>query len=108
MPTANLRPGKQKLLPPNGVYASKIHIGDDCYFGITNIGYKPTVGGEKEKGVETFIFDFQGNLYGKTITVDLYGYERGEKKFSSLDELKKQMEMDCAYGKDYFKSNPAL
>lgn len=103
MPTANIRPGKQKLLPPNGVYATKVYVDDKSYEGITNIGYKPTVGGEKEKGVETFIFDFVGDIYGKIIKVDFYCYERGEMKFSSLDELKGQMERDCEFGKEYFK-----
>ena len=65
MPTANIVPAKEKLVPPNGVYASRIHIDDSCYYGITNIGYKPTVGGEHEKGVETFIFDFSEIIYGK-------------------------------------------
>lgn len=102
MPTANIRPDREKLVPPNGVYASRILFDDAVHYGITNIGYKPTVGDKNEKGVETFVFDFSGNLYDKEITVELFAYERGEKKFGSLEELKSQMEKDCQFGRDYF------
>lgn len=104
MPTANILPAKEKLIPPNGVYASRILVEDKIYHGITNIGYKPTVGDKNEKGVETFIFDFSGNLYDKEITVELFAYERGEKKFGSLEELKAQMECDCQFGRDFFEN----
>lgn len=103
MPTANIIPPAEKLIPPNGVYASRIFVEGDVYYGITNIGYKPTVGDKNEKGVETFIFDFQESIYDKEIKVELFAYERGEQKFGSLDELKMQMERDCQFGKEYFK-----
>lgn len=105
MPTANIIPSKEKLVPPNGVYAARILIEDKVYYGITNIGYKPTVGDKNEKGVETFIFDFDGFLYDKEITVELFAFERGEQKFGSLDELKSQMERDCQFGKEYFEND---
>lgn len=104
MPTANIIPASEKLVPPNGVYASRIHIDDSIYYGITNVGYKPTVAGKHEKGVETFIFDFSESIYGKEIQVDFYTHERGEHKFSSLEELKNQMERDCQFGRKYFQS----
>lgn len=103
-PTANLLPEKNKLLPKNGVYASTIEIKGIKYHGITNIGYKPTVGAEPRPGVETYIFNYDGNLYGDNITVSLCEFERGEKKFSSLDELKKQMKIDIVFSKEYFKN----
>lgn len=105
MPTANLIPPEEKLVPPNGVYASRIYVEGKEYYGITNIGCKPTVGEGNQKGVETFLFDFQEQIYGKEITVELFAYERGEQKFDSLDQLKEQMERDCQFGKDYFQKD---
>ncbi len=102
MPTTNLVPDSIKLLPPNGVYISKTIIDGEYFEGITNIGYKPTVGDNK-RGVETFIFDFNDDLYGKEIEVLLYHFVRAEQKFDSLEELKKQMLMDIDYGKEYFR-----
>lgn len=103
MPTANILPSKEKLIPPNGVYASRIFVDEKMYYGITNIGYKPTVGEGNEKGVETFLFDFNQSIYGKEIKVELFAYERGERKFDSLEQLKLQMERDCQFGKEYFR-----
>lgn len=102
MPTANILPPKHKLLPPNGVYATKTIIGKTAYPGISNIGTKPTVGDQNQKGIETFIFDFEGDLYGKEVTVELYTYERPEMKFSGLEELKERMHQDMEFGRNYF------
>lgn len=102
MPTTNLLPKEQKLLPPNGVYATRTVIAGEVFEGITNIGYKPTVGGESRKGVETYLFDLDRNLYGEIIQVQFYGYERPERKFPALEALKAQIEADVAWGKEYF------
>lgn len=102
MPTTNLLPKEQKLLPPNGVYATRTVIAGEVFEGITNIGYKPTVGGETRKGVETYLFDLDRNLYGEIIQVQFYGYERPERKFPTLEALKAQIEFDVAWGKEYF------
>lgn len=102
MPTTNLLPKEQKLLPPNGVYATRTTIAGEVFEGITNIGYKPTVGGETRKGVETYLFDLDRNLYGEIIQVQFYGYERPERKFPTLEALKAQIEFDVAWGKEYF------
>ena len=69
---------------------------------MTNIGYKPTVGKEKEKGVETYIFDFSKDLYGKEIDVELLEYVRPEIKFDSIEELKVKMEEDLTFGRKFF------
>ncbi len=92
-PTANIIPPKDKLLPPDGVYLTKTLYDDNSYYSITNIGKNPTVGGT-ERTVETFIFDFDQELYNKEIIVCFYGFIREEYKFSSLDELKNQIETD--------------
>lgn len=100
LPTTNLLPPPEKLLPPNGVYLTRTTLEDGGeYFGITNIGYKPTVGGETQKGVETFLFDFSGDLYGRELTVEFFEYERPEQKFKSLEELKARILSDVYWGK---------
>lgn len=105
IPTVNLLPPKEKLLPPYGVYAAKIIIEHEVYNGITNIGCKPTVSSEEIRGVETFIFDYQDNLYGKIIEVDLYRYERPELKFNTIEELKEKMDEDILLVRKYFIDN---
>lgn len=104
MPTTNLIPAANKLLPPNGVYVSMTFVNGRYYPGVTNIGHKPTVGAEKRKGVETFIFDFDQDLYGKVIEVELFKFLRPERKFASLEQLKMQMNQDMAMTKQYFIS----
>ena len=103
MPTTNLIPSTSKLLPPCGVYASKTLIGDKYHDGVTNIGYKPTVGEEEYIGVETFIFDFEDDLYGKMIEVELFYYMRPELKFGSLEELVIKMREDIIIAQKFLK-----
>lgn len=98
MPTANLLPEQDKLLPPNGVYYSGVIIGDKVYRGITNIGCKPTVSDGHIMGVETYLYDFAGDIYGKDITVQLLAFRRPEMKFDDVDGLKAQMRKDIAAG----------
>jgi riboflavin kinase/FMN adenylyltransferase len=104
-PTVNLIPPAHKLLPPKGVYASITTINGLKYPGITNIGYNPTVGMTPEPRVETYIFDFDEDLYGASIEVSLYAMERKETKFDSLEELKAQMQKDISFGRDYFSKH---
>ena len=99
LPTTNLLPASDKLLPPNGVYLTRTFVGEDTYYGITNIGYKPTVGGETRKGVETYLFDFNGDLYGRHLKVEFLEFERPEQKFQSLEELKQRILSDVAWGR---------
>ena len=92
-PTANIIPYKNKLLPPDGVYLTKTTYNNNIYKSITNIGKNPTVEG-KERTVETHIFDIDEDLYGKDIEVRFYGFIRNEDKFSSIEDLKKQISKD--------------
>ena len=101
-PTANIIPPKQKLLPPNGVYVTLSHFDGTDYPGITNIGYKPTVG-EAFLGIETNLFDCDLDLYGQNCTVDFYKYIRPEQKFASFEALKAQIRKDIEAGKAYFQ-----
>lgn len=103
MPTTNLIPSSNKLLPPCGVYSSKSRISGIYYPGVTNIGYKPTVGEDEQLGVETYIFDYSNDLYGKTIEVELHTYLRPELKFGSLEELIQRMKEDILEARKEFQ-----
>lgn len=103
MPTVNLLPEKEKLLPPYGVYFSEVSVGERVYKGTTNVGCRPTVGGEKQVGVETYLYDFAQDIYGKEIAVRLFSFHRPEKKFESVEALKKQMAADIAQGRYYHR-----
>lgn len=94
MPTVNLLPENDKLLPPFGVYKSMVSFKGGHYKGITNIGVNPTVTDEKKVTVETHIFDFDEDIYGLTIIVNLLHFIRPERKFSNTLELKQQIEKD--------------
>ena len=94
MPTANQIPEGRKLLPPFGVYASRVCVEGEYYFGVTNLGVKPTIPGENQIGVETCLLQFEGDLYGKKIQVELCEFIRGERKFANLEQLMHQMEAD--------------
>ncbi len=101
-PTVNIIPNEEKLLPPRGVYYSTCNVMGKMYCGITNIGIKPTVTSEEKITVETFIFDFSMDIYGEDITVIPVKRLRNEKKFSSVEHLKKQMDKDVRKAKKYF------
>lgn len=103
IPTINQRSDEAKLLPPKGVYVSKVNVGGKIYGGITNIGCKPTVG-ENNVGVETFLYDFEGDIYGTCVETNLIKFVRHEKKFASVEELTTQIAKDAAFGREYLKS----
>ena len=100
-PTANIVPPAHKHLPPFGVYVSKVSVNGILHGGVTNIGRKPTVGGESPVGVETFIFDLEQDIYGSWIEVQLFHYSRPEQKFASLDDLKAQISKDKDFARMY-------
>lgn len=101
VPTINMAPPQDKLLPPAGVYCSRVEIGQEAYCGITNIGCKPTVDG-KVLGAETYLYGVQKDLYDQEAKVHLLKFCRPEQKFSGIDALKAQLEQDVLYGKEYF------
>lgn len=100
-PTVNLVPAKDKLLPPNGVYYSRTLVDGTEYASITNIGRKPTVGDKEKMGVETYLYDFDRDIYGKEIEVFLLSFRRPERKFDSLEQLKEQLRLDVEAGAVY-------
>ncbi len=96
-PTINLIPAEEKVLPKNGVYASRIIFEDEPsveYIGMTNIGNNPTVADGLNKVIETNIFDFKNDVYGREVQVFIVQYVRNEQKFANIEELKKQISKD--------------
>lgn len=94
-PTVNLIPEESKLMPLSGVYRSLVTVDGKEYKGISNVGYKPTVSKDKTVcGVETYIYDFEEDVYGKKIKVSFCEFCRPEKKFDSVAELKEQIRQD--------------
>lgn len=101
MPTLNLYPPKEKLLPPKGVYYSAVCTEQGRYPGITNIGRKPTVNDTDMVSVETYLYDFEGDMYGQEIVTELLQFKRSEQKFRDVAELKRQMEADIEAGRSF-------
>ncbi len=94
-PTANLALEATKVaVPAGGVYAVKVYIDGKCYKGMGNIGKNPTFGDVEEARLEVNVFDFEGNLYGREVTVAFYERIRGEVKFASVDALVEQLKKD--------------
>ena len=102
LPTINQIPANGKLLPPFGVYASKTYINGEEFYGISNIGVKPTVE-VPFAGVETYLFECNENLYGKEAWVEFYHFMRPECKFDSVEELREQIQRDAQAGRNYFR-----
>ena len=93
-PTANLQIEEAyKLIPGDGVYAVKVKIDGSLFNGMLNIGFRPTVDGQNKK-IEVHILEFTHEIYGKKINITFVKKVRNEKKFASLQELKKQLEND--------------
>lgn len=93
-PTANLEIEEDyKLKPQNGVYLVQTSLVDKKYFGMMNVGKRPTVYGKKTR-IETYFFDFIGDLYGKKLRIELLEKIRDEQKFDSLDALRNQLNSD--------------
>ena len=99
MPTVNMIPPSNKLLPKSGVYLSKTICCGQVYNSISNIGYKPTVSEERQIGLETHIYDFQKDIYEENVKVLLLKHMRDEKKFSGVEELKEVLERDKEEGR---------
>jgi riboflavin kinase/FMN adenylyltransferase len=92
-PTANLKLKPEQALPSDGVYATIAHVGYELMPSVTSIGVRPTFGGGKRL-VETYIIDYEGELLGQRLTIDLVDKLRDEKRFDAVEELKSQMGRD--------------
>ena len=108
VPTINQIPPQDKLLPPFGVYYSDVEIGGELYHGMTNIGVKPTIGddrfreGSARLTAETYLYYFDGDLYGTEARTMLREFRRPERKFGSLEELRHAMDEDIRAGEQLF------
>ena len=91
-PTANIAID-ERLDIENGVYSSRVFVEGKSYVAMTNVGVRPSVDGSKRL-LETHLFGFEGLLYGLTLRVELYDKIRDEKRFDSVDELRRQIEKD--------------
>jgi len=103
-PTANLDWDRRLLIPANGVYAVKVKVDNKHYFGVLNIGSKPTVSKKPILTMEVNILGFSGDIYEKDIEVTFFHKLRDEIKFSGLEQLKKQISHDINHALEYFKS----
>lgn len=100
-PTANLKP-HNRVIPRFGVYATATLIDGVWRKSITNIGVRPTFENDAEPSIESYIFDFDGELYGYVLRVRFLHRIRDERKFNGIDELKAQIEKDTARARNYF------
>ncbi|QHE52234.1 bifunctional riboflavin kinase/FAD synthetase [Pontibacillus sp. HMF3514] len=105
-PTANIKPTDDFLLPKVGVYAVKVYHGDQAYYGMANVGFKPTFEGEAKKPtIEVNIFDYNGDLYGEELRIEWYTRIREETKFNGVDQLIDQLHEDERHIREFFGIN---
>jgi len=103
-PTANIKIDESyKLVPKNGVYIVKSFIDNKCVFGMMNIGTNPTFN-RKNQSIEIHFLDFNKNIYNQSLSVEMITRIRSEKKFSSVENLKKQLELDKVTTLSYIDS----
>ena len=97
--TANLHLSEEDLCPKHGVYVTQVVYDGKCYGGVLNIGYNPTFG-DNRLSAETHIFDFNQEIYGKELKINLLKHLRGEKRFSGPEELAHQIREDISLAKE--------
>ena len=101
-PTMNVYPKDNKMMPKHGVYTCRVEVDGIWYNGIGNVGVKPTVEEKPVVLAEVYVFDFEGDAYGKEIKIQFCEFERPEQKFDGLEELKAQLQKDILFGREYF------
>ncbi len=101
-PTLNVGVSADRWLPPNGVYVTRALVGDREFEACTNIGVRPTFEGDNSRLVETHLLDFEGDLYGQVVTVELLHRLRAEQKFNGIEELSAQIQRDLAATREWF------
>ena len=101
-PTANIAIEKKDFLPKTGVYVADILLSDKRYYGVTHIGTRPTLDNDSFISIETYIFDFDKDIYGCTITVNLYKKLREVRKFNELSLLLEQIANDRTMAQEFW------
>lgn len=105
-PTVNLAPPEGVLLPRRGVYVSRARLADgSVYPGVTNVGVRPTVSDGGAVSVETHMMGFAGELYGQRVTLEFLRRLRPERRFDSVEELRRQIRADTEAAQAYFSEN---
>lgn len=104
-PTANIGVGLDHALPAFGIYVTRAYVRETAYESCTSIGVRPTFDVEPHPTVETFILDFDGEIYGEEIRIELLHRLRGELKFDSAGALIERMHQDIAETREYFRSH---
>lgn len=97
-PTANIKLPRGTALG-HGIYAVRVHIDGTCHAGAAYLGTRPTFD-NGQAVLETFLFDFDDNIYGRTISIEFIAHLRGDRRFESAEALKAQMDKDCAAARD--------
>lgn len=103
-PTINLSCPPELILPANGVYATRVLVDGRALPAVTNVGNRPTFDDGDELSVESFILDFKGNLYNKSVLVEFVGFIRYERQFDNAELLKSQIEKDAAAAREILSS----
>ncbi len=101
MPTANLKIDANCILPEHGVYATRMVVDGKAYHSVTNIGTRPSVDGESRVTIETFVIDFEGDIYGENVRLEVYQYLRPIQKFQGIEEVWEQVKKDVENAKKY-------
>lgn len=104
-PTANIGVGLDHALPAYGIYVTRAYVRETAYHSCTSIGVRPTFHPDTTAVVETFILDFDEEIYGEEIRVDLLHRLRGELKFDSAADLVERMRQDISETQEYFRAN---
>ena len=104
IPTVNLTVDDGVLVPRHGVYITRVYLPDGRSFpGVTNIGVRPTVSHSDNVTVETFLLDFDGDLYDRRIRLEFFRYLRGEQRFADAEGLRRQIQQDIAQARAFFE-----
>jgi len=108
-PTANIQPDSlYKALPKNGVYAVYCNCAQEYFYGIMNIGYRPTFENKKEVVIEVHLLNFNKDIYGERLTVEIMRYLRDERKFETKEELIHQIETDKQIVNEIFLTHKSM
>jgi riboflavin kinase / FMN adenylyltransferase len=100
-PTVNLETSSN-LIPANGVYISELEFDEGRFVSVTNVGYSPTFG-QQDRTIETFILDYSGDLYDRSVRLFFHKKIRDEIRFNDVEELRKRIEIDVECAREYFE-----
>jgi riboflavin kinase / FMN adenylyltransferase len=101
-PTINLGVSADRALPPNGVYVTRAEVAGRPYHAVTNIGTRPTFDDGTRRHIETHVLDFEGDVYGQVVTIELLHMLREERRFDGVDGLVKAIREDVAHTREWF------